>query len=423
MNYSNNGIEKTKILVVGELSNIHTGRFVSLLQEIGYDIRLFRSAFYCSVDEHIQNTIIYALPPSPGPMHGNTLKIVYPVEITCGSLHASVLTKIFKLRDDFPILSSFFFRDRAKDLAKIILKWEPDIVLSIKMQNDGYTVSKVKEMLGDRFKPKWIHFSWGTDLEYYAKHPDRASEHVPRIKILLSHLDYHIADCKRDTLASFELGFKGEALGECLAPGGFDLSYLQRIKEENKGRRNVILVKGRHLKGEGHGVAGRALSILTALHEMADEIRDYKIKIFYASEHTKIVAQYLSEIDGMDYEIVPRVSYREILDLYAQSRIAISASESEGTPSFLLEAMALGALPIHSDMDSVREWAEHGGGALYFPLDDKNALIDCIRRGLSDDALFEKAQKINWAVANERMDRRKIMEFVKSAVTKALASQ
>lgn len=412
-----------RILVVGEPSNIHTGRFVSLLQEIGYDIRIFRSALCCAVDEHIRNAIIYALPPYPGPFHNNTIKILHPVETECGKFHSELLTKIYKFRNELPTLASFFFRDREKDLAKLILKWKPHVVLSIKMQNDGYTVSKVKKMLGNRFKAKWIHFSWGTDLEYYAKHPEQAPDHIPRIKELLSHLDWHIADCKRDTRSAFDFGFKGKALGECLAPGGFDLAYLKRIRAENNENRNVILVKGRHLEGEGRGVAGRSLNILTALHNMADDIRGYKIKIFYASEYTKIIAKYLSAIDGLDYEIVPRVPYRKILELYAQSRIAISASESEGTPSFLLEAMGMGALPIHSDVDSVHDWAQHGDNALFFPLDDINALMSCIRRGLEDDELFEKAQRLNWDIVEERADRRKVAEYVKESIAKVMAAE
>jgi glycosyltransferase involved in cell wall biosynthesis len=78
--------------------------------------------------------------------------------------------------------------------------------------------------------------------------------------------------------------------------------------------------------------------------------------------------------------------------------------------------MALGALPIHSDMESIREWVEDGVNGLLFPVDDVEALARCIEHGLGDDALVDSARERNWTLAQERMDRGKIRQMIKELI-------
>lgn len=403
---------KIKILVVGDPASIHASRFVSLLQEIGYEVRVFQSQHAYLQDEHLKNTIIYVSYFSARPENGNILKASYPIDINFNKFCYNFMRLLMKTR----FKTHFINRSRKDDLIKVLLKWQPDIVFSLKMQNDGYTVSEAKDKLKDKFKPKWIHFNWGTDIEFFGKHHNYKAEHLPKIKKLLSLCDFHIADCKRDVRQAVEFGFRGVSLGECLAPGGFDLSYLFDIREEisrngiNK-KRDVILIKGRQ-----GGLVGKAFNVLAAMHKLPNLIRKYKIKIIMCGDDVQGAAAFLSQIDNINYEVIPRLKYRELLELFARSRIAISASDVDGTPSFLIEAMAMGALPIHSDMESIREWIDNCTNGLLFPVDDIPALTRCIKKALEDDNLIENARNINWRITNERMDREKTKAHIKNLI-------
>ena len=401
-----------KILVVGEPGSIHTSRFVSLLQRLEYDVRIFQCEYRYAQDEHLSNTKIYVAFPYAVPENSNIIIGYY-----------SLINPLMKLLCRFSFFKTRIYnylwhiyiskkKTRTKHLIKLIRNWQPDVVFSLKMQNDGYTVSEAKDILGDDFKPKWIHFSWGTDIEFFGKHPEYRQEHLPKIKKLLSQCDFHIADCKRDVRQAIEYGLKGISLGDCVAQGGFALDGLKDILKEAEGHnRNYILIKGRQ-----GGYVGKAFNILQALHKSSELLTNYKIKIFLATPDVKIVAAFLEQMDGVDYEIIPHLPYRELLGLYARSRIAISATDVDGTPAFLLEAMAMGAMPIHSDMESIREWIDNGVNGLLFPVDDISALFTAINQALKDDELVLSAKQKNWSIIADSVDSKKIEAHLKHLI-------
>jgi glycosyltransferase involved in cell wall biosynthesis len=400
---------RIKILIAGDPASIHTNRFVSLLQEIGYDVRIFQSEEYYWQEEHLRNTVVYVSSFAAAPVNNNVLKVTSPCEMSYHGWLSFIHQSSRKLSDFTGI--PFQTGQRKCQLEKVIRGWRPDIIFSLKMQNDGYTVSGARDLFPEGFGVPWVHFNWGTDIEFFGKHPDYAAEHLPRIRKILAQCDFHVADCKRDARQAIELGFRGTSLGDCLANGGFDLAELRGIRREAGDARDVILVKGR----EG-GFVGKAFNVLTALHRISKLLSGYRIKIIMPTENVRGAADFLSRLDGIAYEVVPRLPYRDLLALFARSRIAISASDVDGTPSFLTESMAMGALPIHSDMESVREWVTDGVNGLLFPVDDVDSLGSLIERALADDQLVEQARVENWKIAEARMDRDKIREHVRSLV-------
>lgn len=400
---------RIKILVAGDPGSIHTNRFVSLLQEIGYDVRVFQSENTYWQEEHLRNTVLYVSSFVASPENGNTLKICSPCEL---NYNKNLSFFLYAVKSIFAFCGiPFRVRERKYELAKVIRKWRPDLIFSLKMQNDGYTVSETKELMKGAFSTPWVHFNWGTDIELFGKHPHYIFEHLPKINKMLSQCNFHIADCKRDVRQAADFGFTGTSLGECLATGGFDLEYLQEIKQVSGNKRDVILVKGR----DG-GFVGKAFNVLAALHRIPNLIKSYQIKIIMPTDDVKGAASFLSRLDGINYEIVPRLPYRELLALFGRSRIAISASDVDGTPSFLVEAMAMGVLPIHSDMESARELVVDGVNGLLFSVDNINELVIQIKRGLADDNLVEKAKILNWEIVEEKMNRDKIRNRIKYLV-------
>lgn len=68
------------------------------------------------------------------------------------------------------------------------------------------------------------------------------------------------------------------------------------------------------------------------------------------------------------------------IDVVAKSKFFLSLTSSDGTALSLLEAMALGSIPVVSDIEPNREWIEHGVNG--FLIDISN--VDSICNGLKE---------------------------------------
>jgi len=402
---------KVKILVVGDPGSIHTARFASLLQEMGHDIRIFQSENYYIQDEHLKNITIYVDTITQPPLNNNTLVSFYPLKHSSNNLIMDLINKFIHFTLSITNRIHIPNRNRINALKWVIKDWDPDIVFSLKMQNDGYTVNQVKQQMKQGFKPKWIHFNWGTDIEFFAKHPRYKDEHLPKIKQVLSLCDYFVADCQRDVDQAKKYGLKGINLGKQLANGGFDLKEISKIPRLPINKRKTILIKGREWND-----IGRAFTILKALDQIPHELKDYKIKVILATENVKSVCSFLNETKGINFQIMDKIPYTELLKIFGESRIAISSTHVDGTPSFLIEAMLMGAFPIHSDISSIREWIDDGKNGLLFPVENFKSLKKQILKALIDDELIIRAQIINQNIVMQKMDRKQIKQEWQSTI-------
>lgn len=94
--------------------------------------------------------------------------------------------------------------------------------------------------------------------------------------------------------------------------------------------------------------------------------------------------------------VVELVPYEEMPGLYTLASVAVSVPSSDGTPMSLLEAMACGAVPVVSDLPSLREWVDDGVNGHLVPVGDAKALGHAMLNALAQHARGE------WAIANRR---------------------
>ena len=102
----------------------------------------------------------------------------------------------------------------------------------------------------------------------------------------------------------------------------------------------------------------------------------------------------------------------ELFAQMGQARVVIAPSLIDGTPNVMLEAMAAGALPILSPIDSIQEWITDGQNGLLAHALYPDQVAAAVRRGLLDDELFAKAQRLNWEIVCQRADRREVRQEV-----------
>ena len=160
---------------------------------------------------------------------------------------------------------------------------------------------------------------------------------------MLKLADAYSAERHRDVALARELGFTGEALPVIPNAGGFskaDLSlpFLPPDKCKTKA-----------LKGH-HGWVGRAKVPLEAVRELAEELRDYKFVVYSANRTLIKLAKQVASETGLDLIAHAKgsLSHQQVLELFAKTKIYVGLSESDGISTSMLEAMAMGAIPVQT---------------------------------------------------------------------------
>ncbi|MBN8654298.1 MAG: glycosyltransferase family 4 protein [Anaerolineae bacterium] len=409
-----------KILFITELASIHAARWINQFQDQNWDIHVFqglpRSIGVCP-EFRVGKFYIPSISPIPN-------NLPYQLTITNNFLTqiAGRIIRKFNLRGRFPNnnllkkLSGEFAL--AYSLADVIQTIKPDIIhslgLNINWENMMISVSRARQILGG-FNVPWVYSSWGADLMHF---PNISTLHRKGVEEVLSLCDYHISECERDANLAREFGFDGEMLGFLPAFGGVTWDAAQYKIHAHPSQRRTILIKGRDITGGDP--QGRALSIMSALALCKEDLLNYRIVICHAAPSVSYEAAILGAVSGLDIQIIPHLDYHSWLRIMGGSRLLIAATVTDGLPGTLVEAMSLGALPVHSGVDSVQEWIQDGVNGLLIPPEDPDKIAQAIRRAVKDDDLVDKAAEINEKIVNEKLSdtyvKPKAVEMYRHAV-------
>ena len=110
--------------------------------------------------------------------------------------------------------------------------------------------------------------------------------------------------------------------------------------------------------------------------------------------------------------LLPFLPQAQLWQLFKRSLVSVSVSQHDGTPNSLLEAMAIGCLPVVGDIESTREWVEDGRNGFVVDPGDPDALAKAILKGLGDGELRIKAAKVNAEIIRERAERGSVAGLV-----------
>ena len=294
-------------------------------------------------------------------------------------------------------------------LADLIRKLQPDLIHSMEFQHCAYTALAAKEALGGAFPP-WIASNWGSDIFLFGREP----EHRKKIEQVLTGCDYYSAECHRDLELATQLGLKGKIVGTIPNCGGIDLRIASPLRRKKlPSARRLILVKGyEHF-------AGRALTALSVLETLKEELRDYEVVVFSASPATKERVAKLAD-DTLNIRVIDTVPHESMLSYFADARLYLGISRSDGISTSALEAMALGAFPIQTDTSCCGEWFSDGDGGFIVPHDRQDVIRDRVLKAVRDDALVDRAATMNWAVVESRLDKHVVQHQIHSFYNQVL---
>jgi glycosyltransferase involved in cell wall biosynthesis len=388
-----------RILFVAMSDSIHTARWINQIADQGWNIHLFPVE---DVDIHpdLRNLTVHNF------LCHNFFGLKKNVRMVCSLpiFKGAGLIRRF-IRQYTPLwLDSW-------RLSLTIRHFKPDIVHSLEMQHAGYLTLAAREHLCGRF-PTWIVTNWGSDIFLFG----RLSDHVEKIKAVLSACDYYDCECHRDVDLARAFGFKGEILPVLPNTGGFDIERMHQFRQPGPASaRRLIVLKGYQ------GWAGRALVGLRAIELSAGALKGYRVVVYLAGEDVRIAAELVSQSTGIPIEIVPHSSHEDMLRLHGHARVSIGLSIGDAASTSMLEAMVMGSFPIQSCTACADEWIKDGITGLIVPPEDPEPIAASIRRVIFDDALVDRAAELNTQIARERLDYRFIQQQVIAMYEKVAA--
>lgn len=290
-------------------------------------------------------------------------------------------------------------------LQKVIAQWKPDIVHGLSLLPVSYTTWRVLSKIKKR-RPQFVASSWGSDINMGRD----ISTDKPKLQAILKSCDGFIADCRRDIGNALDLGLaKDKVAFDFGVPvnGGIDLEKTNNSTPPEK--RNIILLPKAY-----EGFENKVLPVLEALNLLGDKLEGFEVHLLVASSDVKRYLSLMPESFRKYCRFHPQMRNDEVLDLLKRSRIMTAPSISDGSPIILLEAMAVGAFPVVSPLESIQEWIENGKNGLLAHALHPDKIASAIERALFDDKLFNSAAIVNRNIIEQNANRQKIKLLVKN---------
>jgi glycosyltransferase involved in cell wall biosynthesis len=412
------GPRRPLILFVAMQNSPHTARWIEMVADRGWDLRLFPldphgvNANLCGVTLYQPQLMAirpedYKELPLPAYAKGRTT----PVQVVPYRAGLRDIGGVESLQSGRVSLGEAGETAPALHgpgvLASLIRKLQPDLIHSMEFQHAGYLVSQAKDLYGDGFPP-WLATNWGSDIFHFAQF----EAHQKQIEHLLSQIDYYSCECHRDIKLAHHHGFRGPVMRVLPNTGGFDIEHITTLRSPlPPSKRKRIMIKGyQHF-------AGRAMTSLAVLESIADRLKDYEIILYSVSSEPLARASQLIDQGVLNIKIVGWADHDEMLSYFGSSRMYMGISVSDAISTSVLEAMAMGAFPIQTDTSCCDEWFEDGIGGFIVSPDAVDQIRTAFLRALDDDALVDSAAEINWKTVERRLDRRilapQIAEFYK----------
>lgn len=385
-----------RILFVAMPFSIHTVRWISQLNDTGWDIHLLPSMKFQPLHAEMRGVTyhenfydnLYARIP------GNTYSSIHVPFLSF--IRNGLLKKGIRKFANVAGIA----RDPADELARLIGKIRPDIIHSLETQHAGYLVARAKKKMADKFPfPLWIHSTWGIDLHFFG----RLQKHIPLIRETMAGVNVLVVEGKRDEVLAKKLGFRSEVRVFPSVGGGF------HIPDGEAGKTSIrkkILVKGTQ------DIIRRGVVALRALERCADLLGEYEIILYSSNEITRAVAELFTGHTGKQITILEGVDHDGMLRLNAEARLNICVNISDGLPNAMLEAMLMGAFPIQSDTSVANEWIQNGETGMLVPPEDPDVIEWAIREALLNDELVDRAAVANRRRISEQLEYRHIKASV-----------
>ncbi len=303
-----------------------------------------------------------------------------------------------------------------KWLAKIIREWRPDIIHTLGMESGGEFYFDVRRRYGLDGLGKWVlQTRGGSDLAL--RHLD--PELRPRIAEVLRSCDLLISDNQQNFRIARELGVREDQLAS-IAPvpgtGGIDVDALAARRPKPPSQSRLILWPKAY-----ECPWSKALPVFEALKICWSQVQPCEIHILATTPETRQWYLTLPPTIRESCHVEDRVPRARVLDLMSQARVMLAPSLVDGVPNSLYEAMAAGALPIVSPLETIQPIVEEERNVLFARNLYPDEIAGALTRAMKDDRLVDTVAEQNLPLVRRIADRSairpRVVEFYKKLAT------
>ena len=261
---------------------------------------------------------------------------------------------------------------------------------------------------------------WGNDLTFHARASEAMGSHT---RSVLTRADGLLADAHRDIQLGGEWGFStGKPSLVVPGGGGVDLEEIAAALNEPDPFRE-LLPPGQPVVVNPRGFRPGSVRNDTFFQAIPLVLKQVPQTLFACAgmQGQKEALDWVERLGiAQNIRLLSFIPQQQLWKLFQRALVSVSVSQHDGTPNSLLEAMAIGCLPVVGDIESTREWVEDGRNGFVVDPGNPAALADAILKGLGDKALREKAGKGNVDIIFNRAERgmvaKLITDFYKSLI-------
>jgi glycosyltransferase involved in cell wall biosynthesis len=285
-------------------------------------------------------------------------------------------------------------------LKEVIHEVNPDLVHAMRIPYEGMLAAQA--MGGEKDIPLIISV-WGNDFTLHAPATPWMSMYTRRA---LQRADGLHTDCQRDQRLAATWGYaKMKPVVVLPGNGGIRLDEFYPPRARSQGGDETII------NPRGFRAYIRNDTFFLAARQVIDN-----------NPGTKFICPAMAgETEALDWieklglresvALLPKVSRKQMGDLYRRAIITVSPSTHDGTPNTLLEGMACGCFPVAGDLESLREWITAEVNGILIDPADPAALAKAILLTLERPEFRRQAMEINLRLIAERAEYFHVMRI------------
>ena len=180
------------------------------------------------------------------------------------------------------------------------------------------------------------------------------------------------------------------SLGAVPGTGGVDVASLSQSWQGFPSNRRMILWPKAY-----ECPWSKALPVIEALKLAWDQVQPCEIYMLATTPEIRMWYWALPEQIREFCHIQDRIPRDRVLQLMLQARVMLGPSLIDGIPNSMYEAMAAGAFPIVSPLETIRPLVEQERNVLFARNLYPGEIAEALRRAMSDDGLVDSAAERN----------------------------
>lgn len=375
-----------RVMFVGWAESSHTHSWIDLLQQSGINARLFALPSAVPPDSWQVRTYVTIAAPTP-------IDSAYRKTLTSAPTAPPPRRSLFSRIRPAPTAPAVTIE---RLLADAIMQWKPDVVHTLGLDAATYLLERTRQLHPEIVGiGRWVvQVRGGPDLALHQYDP----VHRPIIESIFAQCDHLIADNPINYEDAVKLGLAAEktcspGLGVVSGPGGIDVQGLRsRWSLLPSQRPRTILWPKTY-----ETISSKALPVFEAIRIAWDRIAPVTFEMLWLVQSDVRIWFEKSMPDHIkaSCNLYGRLDREQVLAMLPSARVMLAPSLTDGIPNSMMEAMALGAFPIVSPLDTITPVVKNEENVLFARNLYPEEIADALVRAMQDNALVDRAAANN----------------------------